>query len=146
MYFYKEENKTTFFTTLSFTFFLKDRVEKTWNIKLWKKQGFFLLYNDINNNNIYIYIYLHIYIYTYIYRYMYMCIYIYIYVCIYAYIYIYIYIYLHIYIYIISLIPSFSFCWPLLKKMVKLNRKVYNQFNWLKKNINTYWLMSWEEH
>ena len=49
------------------------------------------------------------------------------------------YIYQGIYIY-----PSFSFCWPLLHKVIKLNPKVYDLINWLKKNLNTYCLISWE--
>ena len=45
----------------------------------------------------------------------------------------YIHTHIYIYIYIISLIRSFSFCWPLLKKMIKLNPKVYDLINWLKR-------------
>ena len=44
---------------------------------------------------------------------------------------------------IISLIPSFSFCWPLLQKMIKLNSKVYDLINWQRKNLKTHivWIL-----
>ena len=45
------------------------------------------------------------------------------------YIYIYIYLSLSLSLYIFSLIPSFSFCWPLFEKIIKLNPKVYDLIN-----------------
>ena len=60
-----------------------------------------------------------------------------------GYIYIYIYIYhisnilSNIIISIIFLIPSFSFNRPLLERMIKLNPKVYDLINWVKKNLKT---------
>ena len=57
--------------------------------------------------------------------------------------YIYIYIYhisntlSNIIISIIFLIPSFSFNRPLLERMIKLNPKVYDLINWVKKNLKT---------
>ena len=84
----------------------------------------------------------------------------------YDYIYIYIYIYTYV-IYIIHIIyiiyilyilyisgikhtnshhsqhyslPSFYFCRPMLKKMIKLKCKVYHVINWLKKNLKTHFV------
>ena len=48
--------------------------------------------------------------------------------------------------YIISLIPTFSFCWVLLEKMIKLNPKVYKLINFLGNNLKTHCLISGEEY
>ena len=103
-------------------------IDRVWNIFMEKLYRNFALITSAIHSAIYVY---HIYIYIY---------------SLIPYIYIYIYdIYIYIYIYTPSS-PLFSFCWPLLEKIKNLNPKVYDVINWLKKNLNTHFLISWEEY